>query len=211
MARMTGAAHDNVLVPKWLPTVPDVQQRLIDGCSVADVGCGQGRAITALAWAFPASTFTGYDPLPGQLDAARRHAQATGVADRIQLVRADAIAGLPDQHDVIWLFDVLHDTADPAALVRSIHDALHPDGVALVLEPNAGDALADNVGPVGALEYGMSVLYCLPVARAAGAEGLGTLGSTEATLRELFDGAGFVSVTEAPIDNPFNRLWVARR
>ena len=35
--------------------------RLAAGVSVADVGCGSGEALIALATAYPASTFTGYD------------------------------------------------------------------------------------------------------------------------------------------------------
>lgn len=211
MARMTGAAHENVLVPKWLPTVPDVEARLIEGCSVADVGCGQGRALVSMAWAFPASRFTGYDPLPVQLDAARQLAADTGVSDRVRFIQADALDGLPDPHDVICLFDMVHDTADPVRLLHEVRRALTPDGVALILEPNAGDTLADNAGPLGAFQYGTSVLYCLPVARSAGAEGLGTCGSTEANMRGFCMEAGFRWITEAPIDNRFNRLWVANR
>lgn len=211
MARMTGAAHDNVLVPRWLPTVPDIEARLRDGCSVADVGCGQGRALLAMADAFPASTFTGYDPLPAQLDAAQARAGAAGLSERVQFVQADALDGLPGRHDVVFLFDVVHDTADPVRLLVAVRDALNDGGAALILEPNSADTLAERVGPLGAFQYGTSVLYCLPVARAAGADGLGTCGSTEAAVREICSMAGFASVEEAPIDNRFNRLWVTRR
>jgi SAM-dependent methyltransferase len=210
MARMTGAAHQNVLVPKWIPTMPDVEARLREGCAVADVGCGQGRAVVAMAKAFPASSFVGYDALAVQREAAQHRAEDAGVADRVRLLEADAVAGLPESHDLIWLFDVVHDTGDPVQLLRSMRAALNPGGVALVLEPNAGDTLADNIGPLSAHQYGTSVLYCLPVALAAGDAGLGTCGSTEPTIRAIAAEAGFAAVDEAPIDNPFNRLWILR-
>lgn len=208
MARMTGAAHQNVLVPRWIPTLPAVEERLRTGCSVADVGCGQGRAIVAMAEAFPASTFVGYDPLEVQRRAGQRRAEEAGVTDRVRFVEADALGGLPQAHDLVWLFDVVHDTGDPVQLLRSVRAALNPGGVALVLEPNSGDTLADNTGTLGAHQYGISVLYCLPVALAAGDAGLGTCGSNEATIRRMAAEAGFASVDEAPIENPFNRLWV---
>ena len=44
-----------------IPIVPGLPQRLGSGIRVLDVGCGSGRALNALAAAFPRSQFTGYD------------------------------------------------------------------------------------------------------------------------------------------------------
>jgi hypothetical protein len=41
-------------------------------------------------------------------------------------------------------------------------------------------------------------------------EGLGTLGLHEPKMRELASAAGFSSVEKAPVENPFNILWVLR-
>src|SRR4051812_3822907 len=50
------------LVPIVLPALDGVVERLRRGAVVADVGCGGGAALVAMAEAFPASTFHGYDP-----------------------------------------------------------------------------------------------------------------------------------------------------
>ena len=60
---------------------------------------------------------------------------------------------------------------------------------------------------MGAVLYGTSVLYNLPVSRAHGGEGLGTMGLPPSTVHALCDEAGFSSVRRLPIENPFNILY----
>jgi hypothetical protein len=61
MERFTAGWHEQLLLPVWIPAMPDVQARLEGGCRVADVGCGRGRAIIKLALAFPYCQYVGYD------------------------------------------------------------------------------------------------------------------------------------------------------
>src|SRR5262249_50312292 len=70
-SRFTAQWHQNMLVQQWLPLVPDAEARLRAGARVADVGCGTGQALIALARAFPAITGTGYDTHPPVIDQAR--------------------------------------------------------------------------------------------------------------------------------------------
>ena len=52
-------------------------ERLEDGASLLDLGCGRGRALLMLAERFPASTFQGYDLSADAIAyAARRRASA---------------------------------------------------------------------------------------------------------------------------------------
>ena len=44
-----------------LPLVPGLTDRLKDGISVLDVGCGRGRAVNMLAIYFPNSRLVQYD------------------------------------------------------------------------------------------------------------------------------------------------------
>jgi SAM-dependent methyltransferase len=207
MARMTGAAMDNVLVPKWLPMVPDVAARLAAGARVADVGCGQGRALLAMARAFPASSFVGIDFHRPNVELASARAGALGLGDRVHFETGDAGRGLPGRFDVVCLFDVLHDSADPTGLLRSVRAGLVDGGTLMVLEPNDG---AGPTGPIASVQLGMSMLYCLSVSLGAGGPGLGTCGTPEPVVRSLCEEAGFTSVEEVPIENFMNRMYAVR-
>lgn len=211
LERFTAGWHDNLLVQQWIPLLPAVQDRLRAGVRVADVGCGRGRALIRLATAFPACTFVGYDEYPPNIDRARQAAADAGVADRVSFAVADVSTGLPEKFDVITAFDVIHDTVDPEAVLRSVHDALQPDGTFVALDINCADDQAANVGPIAALLYGMSVLYCMTVSLAHDGAGLGTLGLPPGKLRELAARAGFTDVRQAELDDPFNNLYELRR
>jgi 2-polyprenyl-3-methyl-5-hydroxy-6-metoxy-1,4-benzoquinol methylase len=210
-SRFTAQWHQNMLVQQWLPLVPDTTARLRAGARVADVGCGTGQALIALARAFPAINATGYDVHLPSVEQARRAAAEAGVADRISYQALDATAGLPESFDVITTFDVVHDAVDPLGLLRSIRDALRPDGRYLCLDINCSDQAGDNTGPIAALLYGFSILYCMTTSLADGGEGLGTLGLPEPLLRQLAGKAGFSQVRHVAMDNPFNSLYELAR
>ena len=137
--RFTAQWHQNMLVQQWLPLVPGTTAKLQAGARVADVGCGTGQALIALARAFPAITAAGYDAHPPSVEQARRAAAEAGVGDRVSYHVLDAAAGLPGSFDVITTFDVVHDAVDPLGLLRSIRDALRPGGTYLCLDINCSD------------------------------------------------------------------------
>ena len=60
--------------------------------------------------------------------------------------------------DLVCMFDCLHDLGDPVGTARRIRRALAPDGTLLLVEPLAGDGLADNLNPVGRTFYGLSTV-----------------------------------------------------
>ncbi len=213
MARLTGAAHEHALVPTWLPLCPEVHRRLTEGCRVADVGCGQGRAVMAMAAAFGASTFLGVDAHRPVIEHARAQAGVRQLGDRVRFEVGDvARSGLPDgPYDVAFAFDVLHDAADPPGLLARIADALTPEGTLVLLEPNAGATPEENPWPLGTVNYGISVLYCMSVSLGSGGPGLGTCGTPVPVVRQLLGDAGFTDVEEVPIGNLFNRMFTARR
>lgn len=205
--RFTHGWFDNLLLQQWLPALPDVQASLERGIRVADVGCGRGGALIKLATAFPASRFTGYDNHAGSVDAATRAARISAVDDRVSFRQLDAAGGLPTSYDLITTFDVVHDAANPLGMLRSIREALTPNGTYLCLEINCADNLQQNLGPVGTLFHGFSVLLCMTTSLASGGAGLGTLGLPESRLRALGGEAGFSRFRRIEIDNPFNTLY----
>src|SRR5262245_331256 len=184
-----------------------VHEVLERGAAVADVGCNRGRALIKLANAFPRSMFVGYDVFEPALRLANERAAAAGVGDRLRFEQRDVSKGLSEQFDVITTFDVIHDSADPAGLLRAIRQALRPNGTYVCLDINCADKLEENAGPLGALFHGFSVLYCMTTSLARGGAGLGTLGLPESKLNELATQAGFARVRRVPLDNPFNNLY----
>lgn len=210
MERFGAGWVEHLLVQEWIPRMPDIEARLIRGVHVADVGCGRGRAVIRLAQAFPASTFVGYDVFGPSVEAARAKVEAAEVGDRVRFEHLDVARGLPEAYDVIATFDVLHDAVDPRGLLRTIRAALRPDGVYVCMDMNCSDRLEENMGPLGTLFHGFSVLYCLTTSLAHRGEGLGTVGLPESKLRELSLEAGFSSMHRVEMKNPFSSLFEVR-
>ena len=207
MERFSAGDFEHRLVQEWLPALPDVERRLRAGGTLADVGCGSGRALIALARAFPAARFVGYDSFPGQIERARENVARAGVDDRVRIELLDVAAGLPETYDAITTFDVIHDAVDPKGLLRALRGGLASDGTYLLVEINCADDPHDNAGPLATLFYGASVFYCLTTSLAHGGAGLGTNGLPEARVRELCLEAGFARVRRLPVESPFNALY----
>lgn len=199
--------YRHLLVQEWLPAVPHIQATLERGIDVADVGCGGGHTLIALAQAYPNSRYTGYDAYPPTVALARQNAEAAGVADRVRFVALDASAGLPEQYDLIATFIVVHDAVTPRALLRAIRQALRPGGVYFCSEERVSDKLEQNFGPLGAYLYSTSVQYCMTTSLAEGGEGLGTAGLPPAKLRDLCLEAGFSQVRRVPIQSFFRYFY----
>ncbi len=200
------AAH---LVDAWLPALDGVVEKLRCGASVADVGCGYGASTIIMARAFEHSTFVGFDNHNVSIAAARKAAEQAGVSQRAQFEVASA-KDFPGQgYDLVCLFDALHDMGDPVGAARHIRQSLAPDGTLLLVEPNAGDALEQNLNPVGRAFYGLSTVICTPGSLAQDV-GLGLGGQAgERRLAIVLREAGFTHVRRAT-ETPFNIILEAR-
>lgn len=112
-------------------------------------------------------------------------------------------------YDLVCLFDALHDMGDPVGAARQLRRALAPDGTLLLVEPNAGDALEDNINPVGRTYYGLSTVVCTPGSLAQDV-GLG-LGAQagQRRLTGVLSAAGFTRVRRVA-ETPFNIVLEAR-
>jgi len=206
IARANGPGTRILLTRKWLPAMADVVERLEAGIRVADVGCGSGEAVLAMARAYPASTIHGFDLDARSVERARKAAAEAGL-DNVEL---DCRSGetIPTQpgFDLITTFDVIHDLVDPLAVLRHIRACLRAGGTFLMVEPVAGDDLAENLHPAGALTYAMSTLHCMTQSLAHGGAGLGAAWGprrAEALCRE----AGFTRFERLDVDNPFNAFY----
>jgi 2-polyprenyl-3-methyl-5-hydroxy-6-metoxy-1,4-benzoquinol methylase len=210
LERFTLGDFNHHLVQEWVPILPGVQEKLEQGVDVADVGTGRGWAPIRLAEAFPNSRYVGYDVFAPTIELARRNAELAGVADRVRFEHLDASESIPAEYDIITTFDVVHDAADPRRLLRTIREALKPDGIYVCLDINCSDKLEENAGPLGAYFHGASIMYCMTTSLANDGEGLGTLGLHPPKLSELAAEVGYSSVWQAPMDNPFNNLYALK-
>ena len=206
MERSSAAMYRHQLVRKWMPTMPQVVAKLSEGGSSLDVGCGSGRAAIAIAGAYPKAKVFGFDAHPGSIERARANAKAAGLADRITFEARDCTRLPAAQFDFISTFDVVHDSVDPVALLKSIRGALKPGGTYLMVEVNVSSRLEDNLNPMGRLMYSMSTLYCMTVSLAHGGAGIGACMGEEKA-RELVKEAGFSQFRRLPIEDAFSVLY----
>jgi ubiquinone/menaquinone biosynthesis C-methylase UbiE len=206
MERSSASMYRDRLVKKWLPTMPQVIEKLTQGGVALDVGCGSGRAAIAIATAFPKSEVHGFDAHQGSVERARANAKAAGVGDRIKFDVVDCTKLPEAKFDFISTFDVVHDSVDPGALLTSIRRALKPGGTYLMVEVNVSSNLEDNLNPMGRMMYSMSTLYCMTVSLAHGGAGIGAC-MGEGKARELVSAAGFSKFRRLPIEDAFSILY----
>ena len=209
VARFFRPGYHNHLVNQWLPALEGVQAKLERGAKVADIGCGHGWSTVLMAKAFPKSQFTGFDFHPDSIRDARAHADRHGVTANARF-EVGLAKDYPGQgFDLVTCFDCLHDMGDPKGAAAHIRQSLKPDGTWMIVEPMAGDALQDNLNPVGRLFYAASTMICVPtslsqeVGTALGAQ------AGEARLREVITSGGFKTVRRAT-ETPFNMILEAR-
>jgi hypothetical protein len=92
---------------------------------------------------------------------------------------------------------------------KHVRGSLKKDGTWMIVEPNAGDKLEDNLNPIGRAYYAASTLLCTPaslsqeVGLALGAQ------AGEKRLREVVTGGGFEHFRRAT-ETPFNLIFEAR-
>lgn len=199
----------NNIVQAWIPALDGVEQRLRDGATVADIGCGVGFSTLLMAQAYPESRFVGYDFHEPSIEEARRHAQDHGLAGNVRFEVSPAKHIAETGFDLITMYDCLHDMGDPRGCAAHMRNILKPGGTWMIVEPIAGDSPAQNMNPVGRLYYNASTMICVPTSldQEVG-EGLGAQAG-EALLSQIVRDAGFGSVRRAT-EGPFNMVLEAR-
>jgi SAM-dependent methyltransferase len=197
-------------LPEWIAALDGVEAKLEAGGCVADVGCGHGASVLALADAFPASRFWGFDSHPASIDTARARAAAAGVGERasFQVAAATEYRG---SYNLICFFDCLHDMGDPVGIARHAREHLEPGGTVLLVEPFAFDDRAENLesNPVAALFYHASSAICTPNSLSQDA---GTALGAQAgpgRLSQVFAEAGYSRFRQAA-QTPLNLILEAR-
>ncbi len=149
----------------WIPRVPDVHARLVGlpPARVADVACGSGWSSVALARSYPRARVDGFDLDAAVVEEARRNARDAGVAGRVAFHGKDAAdPGLPEGYDLVLCFEALHDLPRPVEALAAMRRLAGPKGAVIVVDEKVGDAFRLPAPPNDRLNYGWSVLTCLP-------------------------------------------------
>lgn len=199
------------LVSSWIPAIDGLDAMLRAGTRVVDIGCGYGSSTILMAQAYPASEFVGFDYHRPSIEIARQRAREAGVAERARFEVATAGDYSGDGFGLVCVFDALHDMGDPTAAAGHIRRSLTSDGVLLLVEPNAGDRVEDNLNLVGRIFYSVSTFICTPASRSQDGPAAACLGAQagEKVLASVLTDAGFGRVRRAT-ETPFNMVLEAR-
>lgn len=201
------------LVSEALPKLDGVVEKLERGAKVADVGCGTGSALIAMAEAFPDSDYHGYELSHHALERAEANKTEAGLSNlSFHDVAEDP---LPDDasFDFITTFDCLHDMTRPDKTMLAIRGALRPDGTWLIADIKGAPTYEENLArnPMTSLMYGFSVLSCMSSALSEpDGLGLGTLGFHEGVARKMCAEAGFTRFDPREIESPMNAYYEVR-
>eukprot|EP00026_Physarum_polycephalum_P009147 Phypoly_transcript_09259.p1 GENE.Phypoly_transcript_09259~~Phypoly_transcript_09259.p1 ORF type:complete len:354 (+),score=56.13 Phypoly_transcript_09259:249-1310(+) len=208
LERHTGRDFENSLLD-WVKLLdPTVDEKLRKGARVCDVGCGNGRALMILSKAYPKSTFFGYDILEHAVQKASQKANEEGLTNLSFAQIGPKIEKLPsaEPFDIAFVFDVVHDSADPLGFLKCIRASVKEDGVFVCLDIKCSEKPDENY----AFAYGISLLYCMTTSLCHGGAGLGACGLTEPVMRGLCKDAGFGVVRKIALASPLHVLWEAR-
>ncbi|HEX5078812.1 MAG TPA: bifunctional 2-polyprenyl-6-hydroxyphenol methylase/3-demethylubiquinol 3-O-methyltransferase UbiG [Geminicoccaceae bacterium] len=100
------------------------------GLAALDVGCGGGLLCEPLARL--GATVTGVDLVPANLEAAREHARAAGLAPSYREVAAEELAAAGESFDLVCAMEVVEHVADAPGFLSTCATLVRPGG-ALVL------------------------------------------------------------------------------
>lgn len=210
LAGESGPIFERALLQETLP-LTGLTERLEQGASIADLGCGTGSAALLLAREYPNTNVLGVDQSRTAVETATTRAREAGLTN----VRFE-VADLEDNldlgtHDLIFVANTVHDLSDPAGFFARVRTALADDGVLYLHELSAGPDMRDNARDPHALGIlTFSLYHCLPLAKRRDGIAPGGMWGRDAYVDAL-RAAGFerIEIHNAPSD-PNNDTILAR-
>jgi len=188
-------AAQNDLIPKMIPALDGIEAKLRVGALVADVGCGDGASVLAMAANYPNSRIIGIEPSRHAIALVEQKAAAMELKN-VKLLHAGG-EDLPVQptYDFILTLDCIHDMTRPAAVIQAIKQSLNHDGTWFIKDIRSKPKFEDNLrNPMLAMMYGFSLMSCMSSAMSEpGGAGLGTLGFNPEVAERMCRDAGFTS------------------
>lgn len=210
--RMLGPWTRQELVPNILPALDGVKDKLDAGAVAADVGCGGGVALMAMAAAFPNSEFHGFDPSQHAIDRCQEKVKEQGLDNvRLFVSGGESLPQVPT-FDFLITFDCIHDMTRPGDVIASIRQAMKPDGTWLIKDIRSQPEFRDNMkNPLLAMFYGFSVSACMSSALSEpDGAGLGTLGFNPEVAERMTRDAGFNRFQMHDFEDPSNLYYEVR-
>lgn len=116
--------------------------------SMLDVGCGEGfviRHFRSLGWQVAGIDFSRAGVEHTNPDCAHLVEQG----DVFQLLKTKIAAA--EQHELVWLGNVLEHVLDPVSLLQSLRQLVSPGGLLVVTVPNDGSAYQETLLGSGAI------------------------------------------------------------
>jgi 2-polyprenyl-3-methyl-5-hydroxy-6-metoxy-1,4-benzoquinol methylase len=197
------AALDDVVIPM----VPGLREKLEAGIDVLDVGCGQGRAMVALAAKFPNSRFKGYDFSAEAIVTGQKLARGQKLENVSLEVFDMADFAEINGYDLITTFDAVHDQKHPQDLIKGIHAALKRGGTYVMQDIGGSAQLEKNLDfPLAAYLYAISTVHCMAISLGQDGDGLGTMWGWE-TAQEMLRNARFATVNMHRLEHDPLNVW----
>ena len=193
---------------EWFPAVPDLNDRLLEGGRVADIGCGEGWSSVSIALAYPGVTVDAFDVDGASIAAARAHAREWAVEGRVSFHAVDAATlDLAGAFDVVTAFECIHDLPHPVDVLATMRRLAKDDGHIVVMDERVSERFPGRGDDVERVMYGFSLFICLPDGMSqTPSAATGTVMRPE-TLRDYAREAGFSDIEILPIEADFWRFY----
>ena len=106
----------------------------LKGLRILDIGCGAGILSEPLARI--GASVVGADPAAENIEAAKAHAEATGVAVDYRATTAEALAEAGEKFDIVLAMEVVEHVVDVPAFVDSCASMVKPGGLMIAATIN---------------------------------------------------------------------------
>lgn len=190
----------DILLPTIIPSIQSgaLHQQLDQGCRVADLGCGAGNLVLALARQYPKSRVDGYEISEQALSIGATELAKSKLTNAFLVdANIDPLGNHKDDYEVLVTFDVLHDAPNPQELIRQARAALKSGGVWILGDIAGKSSVRENItrNVAAGTQLAFSTCLCMACSLSSeGGAGLGTLGFSIPVAEKMLLEGGFNSV-----------------
>jgi hypothetical protein len=202
----------DIFLPKILPSANHgaAEVAMKKGCRVADLGCGAGNLVLAMAKIYPNSKIDGYEISHQALSIGATNLVKSKLKNAFLIdANEDPLGSHTNEYDVITTFDVLHDAANPAELIRQVKAALKPGGVWLLGDIAGKSSMRENIvdNVAAGTQFAFSMCLCMACSLSTDdGAGLGTLGFNIPVAKKMILEGGFETV-KVVMETKKNTRW----